>query len=88
MGTHTVRLEPEAERALEEIKEAAGVTASTAIRKGIFVLRDQMRREAAETPFEVYQGLDLGPGGYAKVPARRAKQGLHEILLLKRKRRR
>lgn len=33
--------------------------------------------------FAIYQSLDLGPGGYAKAPSNRAKQGIRELLLKK-----
>ena len=32
--------------------------------------------QAAETPYEVFSRLDLGPGDYAIVPARQAKQAV------------
>jgi len=84
MATHTVRLEPVAERALREIQESAGMTVSTALKQGLLVLRDQLRNQASGSPYHVYQTLDLGLGGYARFPARRAKQGIREILRRKR----
>jgi hypothetical protein len=84
MATHTVRLEPEAERALREIQQSAGMTVSTALKQGLLVLRDRLRSEASGSPYQVYRELDLGPGGYARFPARRAKHGIQKILRRKR----
>jgi len=80
MATRTVRLELESARALEEIKRATGLSASSAIRRGLIALRDRLRDTASASPFEVYSRLDLGPGGYARAPARLAKQALRETL--------
>ena len=85
MSVRTVRLEPETERALEEIQRSTGLSASAAIRRGLVVLRQELREHATASPFDVYADLDLGPGGYAQAPARRAKQALPELLRRKRK---
>jgi hypothetical protein len=80
MATRTVRLEIESARALEEIQRATGLSASSVIRHGLIVLRDRLRDTASASPFDIYSGLDLGPGGYARAPARRAKQAISEVL--------
>jgi hypothetical protein len=40
MATHTVRLEPEAERALRAIQKASGMTVSAALKQGLFVFSE------------------------------------------------
>lgn len=80
MSLRTVRLEADAERALDEIQRATGLSASAAIRQGVISLREQLRKKAEASPFEIYASLDLGKGGYAKVPARRAKRGIAKTL--------
>ena len=42
-------------------------------------------KPVSSTPFAIYQTLDLGVGGYAQFPSNRAKQGIRELLLRKRK---
>ena len=42
--------------------------------------------ERGAAPYEIYRTIDLGPGGRARVPARRAKQGLRAILRYKHRR--
>jgi hypothetical protein len=80
MALRTVRLEPEIERALEEIQKATGLSASAAIRKGLVVLRDRVREDAVAAPYEIYAALDPGPGGHARAPARQAKRGIKKLL--------
>ena len=38
------------------------------------------RLRAADYPWEVYRSLELGPGGHARAPARRAKQAVREVI--------
>lgn len=83
MGTRTVRLDEEAERALEEIMRSTGLSVSAALKQGLSVLREEIARSASVTPYEVFEKLDLGDGGYAVAPAREAKQSLRETIARK-----
>ena len=80
MGTRTVRLDEEAEQTLGEIQATTGMTVSTALKRGLFALRDEVAKEASTTPYDVYATLNLGPGGYAASPASQAKSKLREVL--------
>jgi hypothetical protein len=81
MATRTVRLDDEAERTLQEVREATGLPISEAFKRGLSALRDQVRHEAMpRTPYEIYRELDLGPGGYAIAPARDAKKAIREAI--------
>jgi hypothetical protein len=40
----------------------------------------QVRREAGRTPFDVYQELDLGTGGYAVAPSTATRRGVRQAL--------
>ncbi|HZA49830.1 MAG TPA: hypothetical protein VE549_03765, partial [Myxococcaceae bacterium] len=73
MGTRTVRLDQEAERLLSEIRRQTGTTISGALKRGLEIAVRELRESDAARPFEVYQTLDLGPGGYSHAPGRRAK---------------
>ncbi len=84
MAIRTVRLDPESERALAEIRRATGISVSGALKRGLVVAREALRGATAQ-PFEVYRKIDLGPGGYARAPARRAKQALRALLRGKRR---
>jgi hypothetical protein len=80
MGVRTVRLDAESERALLEIQQRAGLSVSGALKRGLVTVREALRSEAAASPYEIYRTIDLGPGGYTRAPARRAKAGVREVL--------
>ncbi|MGI9331893.1 MAG: hypothetical protein ACR2RL_01930 [Gammaproteobacteria bacterium] len=80
MGTKTVRLDEETEQALVEIRAVTGLSVSAALKRGLLVLREDIAQEASTTPFDVYAALDLGPGGYAQAPARRAKSAVRAVI--------
>ena len=69
MGIRTVRLDEEAERALQEIQAATGMPISAALKRGLRVVRDEVVRTSRQTPYDIYSQLDLGAGGYAKGPS-------------------
>lgn len=80
MATRTVRLDAEAERMLAELQRASGESVSALLKRGIMTLRASLPAEP-EQPYRLYETLDLGEGGYARAPARNAKQGIRELLL-------
>ncbi len=83
MATRTVRLDQETEQALEEVRAATGLPISEALKRGLSVLREQVREEATRTPYDVYAELDLGPGGYAIRPASDTLAGVRQALKAK-----
>ena len=85
MPLHSVRFDEETENALAEVRASTGASTSEALKNGIVALRDGLARTKRRRPFSVYKEIDLGPGGYARAPARRAKQALREIVGRKRK---
>lgn len=78
MATRTVRLDDESEAALLEIQGATGMNMSQALKRGLLLLRDSVRARSATSAWEVYERLDLGPGGYAAAPARDVKKVVRE----------
>ena len=79
MATRTVRLDDEGERALAEVQRATGLSVSAALKRGLLLAREAERARLATRPADVYRTIDLGPGGYARAPARRAKQAIREL---------
>lgn len=69
MGIRTVRLDAEAERVLQEIRQATGMPISAALKRGLRVVRDEVVRTSRQSAYDLYCQLDLGPGGYAKGPS-------------------
>jgi hypothetical protein len=83
VATRTVRLDDEAERALQEVRETTGLPISEALKQGLHALQERVREEARRKPFDVYSALDLGPGGYAIAPSTESRRGIR--LALRRK---
>lgn len=80
MGTRTVRLDKEAEETLEEIRASTGLSVSAVLKRGLIVLREEVVRTASTVPYDIYQQLDLGPGGYAIAPSSRTRQAVREAI--------
>lgn len=80
MATRTVRLDDEAEAALKEVRAATGLPISEALKRGLRTLRDQVRHGSGRAPYQIYQELDLGEGGYAAGPAADAKRTIRRVL--------
>jgi len=83
MSTRTVRLDDEAEQALDEIRTMTGMTISQALKRGLLTLKRQVADERQRTAWTVYERLDLGPGGYTSTPAREAKRGVRDAVAKK-----
>jgi hypothetical protein len=86
MATRTVRLDEESEKALAEIRRRTGMQVSTALKRGLLAVRDGLRAAHAANPYEIYAGIDLGPGGYARAPARQAKRHIKTLIESRRRR--
>lgn len=80
MATRTVRLDDEAEVALQEIREATGLPISEALKRGLRSLRERVTHEATRTPYDIYRQLDLGPGGSAIAPSTETRRGVTQAL--------
>ena len=86
MGIRAVRLDERTEKALAQIVTATGLSVSAAMKKGLLVLRDEVVREARRVPYDVYEELDLGPGGYAVAPATETRRGVRSAIRRKHRR--
>lgn len=76
MAIRTVRLDREAEENLRQIREATGLPISEAFKQGLRSLKRQLQENSATRPFDIYEQLDLGPGGYAQTPSNEVKRGV------------
>jgi hypothetical protein len=86
MATRTVRLDPEAEGLLQEIRRTTGLPISAVLKAGLAALGDQLRAEPLEAPFDVFASLDTGPGGYAMATSTETKAGVRAALERKHRR--
>ena len=82
MATRTVRLDDEAERILEQLVRATGLSISAVFKQGLLAYREQIARPA----YEIYEELDLDPGGYALAPSTETRHGVQEALRRKHRR--
>jgi hypothetical protein len=75
-----VRLDDEAEAVLQQIRDATGLPISEALKRGLQSLKQRVAEEAGRRPYDVYQHLDLGPGGYAVAPSTESRRGVVTVL--------
>jgi hypothetical protein len=80
VATRTVRLDEEAEAALQQIREVTGLPISEALKQGLRSLKERIAEESGRTPYDLYQRLDLGPGGYAIAPSTQTRRGVATAL--------
>ena len=81
MGTRTVRLDDETERVLREIQAASSMPISTALKRGLRAVRDEVVATSRRSAWDVYVELDLGPGGYAKGPSTKTRATARRVIL-------
>jgi hypothetical protein len=63
-----------------------GWSATEALKRGVALLDEQLDADLpAQTAFDLYAALDLGPGGYAAGPASASRETVHQVSAAKRK---
>jgi len=72
-------LDEDSERLLDGLVRETGLSISAVLKQGLLALRDT-RHAAGSSAFEVYEQLDLGPGGYALAPSTQTRRGVEEVL--------
>ncbi len=80
VATRTVRLDDEAEAVLQQIRDATGLPISEALKQGLQSLKQRVAEESGRRPYDLYQQLDLGPGGYAVAPSTDTRRGVATAL--------
>ncbi len=86
MATRTVRLDDETERALREVRGATGLRISEVLKEGLKSLRLQIRSRKGRASHDIYEDLDLGPGGYAIAPSSNVKEAVRRAIRKKHRR--
>jgi hypothetical protein len=84
MSTRTVRLDEEAEETLERLRNLTGLSISEVLKRGLSAFESEAVSQVQRTPYEIYQELDLGEGGYAIAPATEAKRAVKDAIRRKR----
>ena len=81
MAIRTVRLDDETERVLEEIRAATDMPISTALKRGLRAVRDEVIARRSTAAWDIYAALDLGLGGYAKGPSSATRVTARRVIL-------
>jgi hypothetical protein len=80
MALRTVRLDSDSEQILKRLVEETGMSISAVLKEGLHALRDRLSGTTERTAYEIYQELDLGPGGYAIAPSTETRRGVQEAV--------
>lgn len=88
MATRTVRLDPEAESVLQDVRRTTGLPISGVLKEGLRALQERLARDRERIPFDIFSQLDLGPGGYAIAPSTETRAGVRRALERKHRRQR
>ncbi len=80
MATRTVRLDDEAEAVLQQIRDVTGLPISETLKQGLHALKQRLGEESGRRPYDLYQQLDLGPGGCAVAPSTDTHRGVATAL--------
>jgi hypothetical protein len=75
-----VRLDDEAEATLAEIRRATGLPISEVFKRGLRSLREHLEEHTPQSPYQVYERLDLGEGGYAKASSSEAREAVKRAI--------
>ncbi len=86
MTTRTVRLDPEAETTLAQLRKATGQSISTILKQGLLAYHQRIASTASTTPYAIYRELDLGPGGYSIAASTETRRGVRRAVARKLKR--
>lgn len=85
MSTRTVRLDEQAEEVLDEMVQRTGLSISEVLREGLFALHRQGGQNE-KLPYQIYDELDLGEGGWSVAPSTDSRRGVREALRRKHER--
>jgi hypothetical protein len=80
MAVRTVRLDDDTEKILDQLVEGTGMSISALLKQGLLALKDQMSPQPQRAAYEIYEELDLGPGGYAVAPSTETRRGVQAAI--------
>lgn len=86
MSARTIRLDEETDSILQQLVSVTGLSVSAVLKKGLVALQSEMADRSQPLPYEIYQELDLGPGGYAIAPSTQTRRGVQDAIRRKLKR--
>jgi len=74
MSARSVRLDDEAENALDDIIKRTGLSIDDAIKQGLVSYREVLLNTASKKPSDFFNNFDLGQGGDALITGRDSNQ--------------
>jgi len=80
VAVRTVRLDEDSEEILQHLVEETGMSISAVLKEGLLALKGRTDRQPRQSAFEIYEELDLGPGGYAVAPSTETRRGVREAI--------
>lgn len=80
MATRTVRLDSEEEAVLQQIRDLTGLPISQILKRGVRSFQERVSEETAQTPYEIFRSLELGPGGYAIAPSTQTRRAVRDAI--------
>lgn len=86
MGTRTVRLDEETEKTLARLRRTTGLSISEVLKRGLRAYEQGDAAPMKASPYEIYNRLDLGSGGWSIAPSAEAKRAIRDALRKKHKR--
>jgi len=86
MAIRTVRLDDKEEDVLREIRRTTGLQISEALKQGLHALQRQVNDSDEAHPFQIYELLDLGQGGYSNSSSTSVREGVIKVLRKKHRR--
>lgn len=75
-----MRLDKEEEAALRQIRDLTGLPISQILKRGVRSFQWGVVEETAQTPYEVFRSLDLGPGGYVPAASTRTSRSVRRAI--------
>jgi hypothetical protein len=78
MGTRSVRLDDETEKALARLARTTGMSISEIFKRGVSSLENSVAEQSSRKPWKIYSRIELGGGGYSRAPARSTKTAARE----------
>jgi hypothetical protein len=81
MARKTIRLDQRSAALLMDIARRTRMKPTQVLRAALRAVHQRLHVQV--DPYAVYAALDVGPGGHARAPARRAKQAVCDLIRAK-----
>lgn len=80
MARRTLRLDDETGKILDQLVQETGLSMSVVLKQGLIAFRERLANATSRSAYEIYEELDLGPGGYAIAPSTDTRRGVQEAM--------